>query len=292
MDFEQIMGLGGYDAHPLLTKAAKLMDRGKHEEVLIACDKVLNEMPKEWMAHKLKASLYNELERYDEAIECINRAIKYSREPFKGICLCTKVQILSKSGRHTEAARWSDKAIRSGFDFPMMYHIKGCSLHQIYDETPDKKLAEKALHCYDKALKNDPTFMLIEEAMPGVLDSARKNVLNNKGRLLISLERHDEAIECFDEELLLDPDDAATWEDKSVALYLANRRDEAIECCKKVIELDSRDPKVLFSLADTLNDLDLLQEALDTLNIALKLEPSNIDGKELYQQIISTLNLR
>tara|TARA_B100000586_G_C19801355_1_gene298256 strand:- start:38 stop:490 length:453 start_codon:yes stop_codon:yes gene_type:complete len=55
----------------------------------------------------------------------------------------------------------------------------------------------------------------------------------NKGKALYELGRPEEAIECFDKAIELDPKKASAWYNKGTALTNLGRPEEAIECFDK-----------------------------------------------------------
>ena len=55
----------------------------------------------------------------------------------------------------------------------------------------------------------------------------------SKGFALYELGRYEEAIECYDKAIELDPDYADAWKHKGDALYELGRYEEAIECYDK-----------------------------------------------------------
>ena len=59
----------------------------------------------------------------------------------------------------------------------------------------------------------------------------------NKGNSLAQLERHEEAIGCYDEAIRLNPEDYITWNNKGRSLKELGRDDEAEECFAKAKEL-------------------------------------------------------
>jgi tetratricopeptide (TPR) repeat protein len=63
--------------------------------------------------------------------------------------------------------------------------------------------------------------------------------LNNKGTVLILLEKYVGAITCFDRAIELKPDYAEAWTNKGVALGKLGKHEEAIECYNKSIAISS-----------------------------------------------------
>jgi tetratricopeptide (TPR) repeat protein len=52
----------------------------------------------------------------------------------------------------------------------------------------------------------------------------------NKGYALIQLEKYEEAIECYDKAIKIEPNDALAWDTKGIALVNLGKNNEAIEC--------------------------------------------------------------
>ena len=62
--------------------------------------------------------------------------------------------------------------------------------------------------------------------------------LNNKAWVLNALKKYDEALECSNKALDLDPKSAWAFTNKARALNGLKRHDEALECSNKALELD------------------------------------------------------
>ena len=62
--------------------------------------------------------------------------------------------------------------------------------------------------------------------------------LNNKGTVLINLEKYSEAIECFDKAIEIDPSAAAVWHNKGVSLEKLRKHKEAIRYYDKALKID------------------------------------------------------
>jgi len=67
--------------------------------------------------------------------------------------------------------------------------------------------------------------------------------LVDKGNRLLEACKFEEALGFFDQALLLNQNDPELWNHKGVALRSMGRYDEAIECFNKSLELDPRDKK-------------------------------------------------
>ncbi len=67
--------------------------------------------------------------------------------------------------------------------------------------------------------------------------------LVKKGKILLEENKFEEALGFFDQALLLNQNDPELWNYKGVALRSIGRYDEALECFNKSLELDPRDKK-------------------------------------------------
>ncbi|MCA9827007.1 MAG: tetratricopeptide repeat protein [Nitrosopumilus sp.] len=65
--------------------------------------------------------------------------------------------------------------------------------------------------------------------------------LVKKGQSLMSMGKFDEALEFFEQALLLNQDDPDLWNHKGVALRSLGRYEESMECFNKSLEIDPRD---------------------------------------------------
>jgi tetratricopeptide (TPR) repeat protein len=63
---------------------------------------------------------------------------------------------------------------------------------------------------------------------------------NNKGGSLAALGRYEEAIQCYDRALKIDPQSYKTWNNKGSALSALGRRDEALDCFNRSLAIEPR----------------------------------------------------
>ena len=64
-----------------------------------------------------------------------------------------------------------------------------------------------------------------------------------KGKILLEENKFEDALGFFDQALLMNQKDPELWNYKGVALRSIGRYDEALECFNKSLELDPRDKK-------------------------------------------------
>ena len=72
---------------------------------------------------------------------------------------------------------------------------------------------------------------------------SRIDDLVDKGNRFLEAGKFEEALGFFDQALLLNQSDPELWNHKGVTLRSMGRYDEAIECFNKSLELDPRDKK-------------------------------------------------
>jgi Flp pilus assembly protein TadD len=65
--------------------------------------------------------------------------------------------------------------------------------------------------------------------------------LTKSGKKLLDAENYNDAISFFDQALSQDPTNADLWNYKGIALRSLGRYDEALECYNKSLEIEPRD---------------------------------------------------
>jgi tetratricopeptide (TPR) repeat protein len=65
--------------------------------------------------------------------------------------------------------------------------------------------------------------------------------LVNKGKDFLENSQYQDALGCFEQAILLNQNDPELWNFKAVSLRSMGRYDEAIECFNKSLEIDPRD---------------------------------------------------
>ncbi len=101
---------------------------------------------------------------------------------------------------------------------------------------------------------------------------------NHKGIDLRKLGRYQEAINCYDRVLELDPEDPDTWNNKGYALRKLGRYREAINCYDTALELDPEYVNAWSNKGLTLSKLGRNQEAIFHINKSLELDSENEDA--------------
>jgi len=96
-----------------------------------------------------------------------------------------------------------------------------------------------------------------------------------KGDELFGEGKFEEALECFDKEIQLNPNNAEAWAAKASAQHSLGRTEEAMDSVNKSIKLDSSDAKGWNNKAGILFSLEKYSEAVTCFDEALKIEPDD-----------------
>lgn len=101
----------------------------------------------------------------------------------------------------------------------------------------------------------------------------------NRGNSLNSLGRYDEAVLSLNQALELDPNDSAAWQNKGMSLSRLGRYAEALDCFDKAIAIDPfhADAWIWMNKANCLNCLGRSQEAIRCCDKALEIDPRDPD---------------
>ena len=98
---------------------------------------------------------------------------------------------------------------------------------------------------------------------------------NNRGQILANLGRHEEALDAYQKTLEIDPEDTTTWYNRGWALCKLGHRAEALFACDKIVEDNPKNSGSWHQRAIILDELEMVEEALNACNRALKLEPES-----------------
>jgi tetratricopeptide (TPR) repeat protein len=95
----------------------------------------------------------------------------------------------------------------------------------------------------------------------------------NKGVSLNGLGRREEALQCFNRSLEIDPLLAVAWSSKGIALVQLGREDEALACFDSALEINPSYGQAWNNKGNTLTGLGRLEEGIVCLERALEINP-------------------
>ncbi|MEG4455668.1 tetratricopeptide repeat protein [Microcoleus sp. N9_A1] len=198
---------------------------------------------KDW---SVKGYCLSRLERYYEALECLDKAIEgdfhYAR------AWRIRGDVLDDLERYEEALVSYDRAIEFDDNSQYICFLRGNVLNQL-------KRYEEALGAYDRVIEHDRNIQYIW--------FLRGNVLNQ-------LKRYEEALVSFDRAIELDPNDLDIWTLRGNVLYNLKRYDQALESYERATKLDVNYQPAWANRGYVLNNLKRYEEALAAYDLALK----------------------
>jgi len=238
---------------------------GLYEKAVEYADKILMLKPNDLYTIINKAQSLGNLKRYSEALECVEEALGIDENNVYAIH--NKGFYLLKLGRYEEAIKEFERLTiteKLKPDYPPAWYNMGYAIHKLNIKLKKKEKEEKAIMCYDEALK-------LLNQNPELHKEEIVTTLDNKGYSLIILGEYgkregnigkakeiwEKAIkECFDEALKLNPRFIKALNNKGQALGKLKRFSEAHECLKKAYglaleeKLNEKEPEYFASILD------------------------------------------
>ena len=112
---------------------------------------------------------------------------------------------------------------------------------------------------------------------------------NTKGLDFFNQGKNEEAIECYDKALDIEPEHVNTWHNKGVLLKKLRKNTEAIECYDKVLEINPEALNTWYNMGIILKEMGKNEEAMKCYDKALEINPGyfyawNNKGSILYNQ--------
>lgn len=211
---------------------------GKFDDAISYFDKVLEKEPRceVWVD---KGHCLAEEGRLEEAIKCFDKAIEMSPNYadawdrkgdalyYLGFDEWTYRSSLDSLKHFGKALKCYDKALQINNAEPALWTKKGTCLQNMGAIQHIREMVEEAIWCYDNAIR---------------LERARGReyleAWHCKGDALNALLKYEEAIQCFDMALKINPRYAEAWASKGVSLmFLKGKTDEAMNCLKRAVKL-------------------------------------------------------
>jgi tetratricopeptide (TPR) repeat protein len=195
-----------------------------------------------------KGRCLNSLERYDEALECLEKAIEIDSNYARA--WANRGDVLESLKRYDEALVSYERAIELDEYHPWHWAKRGYLLNNL-------KHYEEALESFDMAIE---------------LDEDDPWAWVQRGDVLDNLQRYEEALESCDRALELDANYQWAWAVGGIVLNNLKRYDEALVSFDRAIELDENDPWAWVKRGDVLNNLERYEEALVSYDRAIELD--------------------
>lgn len=275
--FNDALKIDPHDFDSLAAKGQTLMDLGKPDEALCCFNESLKVNFKgkdnDEMALNNKAVALNILNRKKEGMEYLNKVLKIN--PNNEKALMSRAMELYENGEYNKSIIDYNRLIRINPNNKKALINKGVVLAEMGKY-------EEAIINYDKVLE---------------MNQSDKSVLFNKGNSLFYLNKYDDALECFKNILKLNPTKKPTKNQvlknmNSVLTNLGNqcitseKYDEALDYCNKILENDSKNINAWFMKGFALWALGHTEDALNSLDETLKINPTFEPALEFKKSIL------
>jgi tetratricopeptide (TPR) repeat protein len=112
---------------------------------------------------------------------------------------------------------------------------------------------------------------------------------NNKGICFLSLSRFDDAMECIEKAIEIDPHHAFYWYNKGICQDRLGHLEQAIQSFDKAIELHPKYAEAWFNKAVAQESIGDKQAAIDTWRKYLKVAANNKKQKDWMARAIERL---
>lgn len=249
-----------------------LMSSNNPQEFIETYDLNIDEsFPKDEQVMVMKAIALMDLERFEEAIPILDDALKYTddKEGLKIIHFHLGVSYF-RLGELDKVIYEFEKAREYNDDPSLLLQIANC-----YEMANQKEKALDVLKEYSELVPDNQDIKKKIENLRENDEPDSDEIYNNKCLTLINLNRFNEAIECYDKALKINPNNVKAWNNKAFALHNLNRLDEAIECYDKSLEIDPNFISSLRNKAFALRTLNRLDEAIECYDKVLKIDPND-----------------
>jgi tetratricopeptide (TPR) repeat protein len=200
-----------------------------------------------------KAHCLGHLNRFDEALEAVDRAIELDQNYTKA--WNTRGSVLRSLNRYAEALESWDKTLEPNRNNARYWWNRGVLLMELYRY-------EDALLSFDKVIE------LNRSREPEASDAW---LWNARGASLGFLGRHEEALASFKKVVELDAENVSGFSNQSIALFNLNRYEEALASLDEAIKLKPNSSSLWADKGTALNNLRRYDEALVNFEKAFQL---------------------
>jgi tetratricopeptide (TPR) repeat protein len=115
-------------------------------------------------------------------------------------------------------------------------------------------------------------------SVPAVVEAKSVELLLGKGQSLLNLDKPEEALDCFEQALTLEPNNADALVKKGTALERMRKLNEAIECYDRAIAADNSMTIAYLYKGGLFNRLERFGEALECYEMALRTQENRSTG--------------
>jgi tetratricopeptide (TPR) repeat protein len=263
-----------------LKRLKAAVDKGNFDLGIAELKRFLGTHPSSYQAHQLLAWCYYRLDRFDEALSAVNRAVKFGGDnqtaPVKACILAEKgIKENNKSSllaalRLLEKLRNDERRV----SWQLFYNL-GNVLAALGDH-------EKAIHYYLVAVEKDPK---------------QPTIWKNLGSSHRAIGDHDKEMSCLNRALELDPQQPEALVGKAMNLLSDfGKNEEAIRLFEFALRLSPeiavKWPHIWYWMAIGHKEMQNLQEALRCVEQGLEQQPGDRATRHLKSVLLQKLALQ
>lgn len=247
------------DVPHLVAQAQALVAQQRYADAVPLFDRALALQPTSVYLLREKAAAVTSLRRYPEALDAANRILAI--DPHEGNGWRFKAFSLANMGRDNEAILAFDQALK--------YLPEG-------DAAWNETMRNQVL-CLQRNRRAAEALNIVERALasPTLGQQERGNLYGIKGACLRDLNRTSEAFAAFDQALALAPNDAATLQEKLRTLLVAQRWSDAVATGARLVALDTANAGDLALYSTALDEAKQFHPALEAVDKAIGLNPND-----------------
>jgi tetratricopeptide (TPR) repeat protein len=248
-------------------KGSILSDLGNPQETIICFDTAIEINPRLWGVWNNKGVVLDNLGRTLDAIECYDNSLIFN--PGDVGALYNKGAAYIGLGKYQEALVCLEEFLKRAPLHPsveqakqMITYLKDQLSHTLHDF--DAGAGRKSGNYQEGAASNKNNHEVTAES---ALEWTKKgNDFGNLGKV-------NDAIECFNKALDIDPTLAEAWNGKGAAFGILGKFQDAITCFDKAISLNSKYLEARNNKGIALGELGKYQESVECFNKILEINP-------------------
>ncbi|HEY9878118.1 MAG TPA: tetratricopeptide repeat protein [Leptolyngbyaceae cyanobacterium] len=243
----------------LLDRCRALLDLGRYEDVLNACDEALA-IDQNWgerspaQALQLRGRALAKLGKPQDAIAVFDQAL--ARDLKNAEIWTDQGQLLYNLGRYSDALNSFQQATQLKPNSSQALIGQAATLNEL-------KQHEPALQAVNQALQGDGVW---GDLGPGFVWDQRALALGGLGQ-------YEEALAAANRATGLQPDYAKAWNNRAVVLWHLAQYDEALASTKKAIELDANYAQAWFNQGRIYSTTKEYQQALNAYDQVVRVNP-------------------
>lgn len=197
-------------------KAIALTKLNRYDESLDAIEKAIEYNKKSAFNWSVKGDILHDLEKQKDALKSYEMALKLAEKGNEPEIIWNTADVLRHLGKHEEAIEKFKKTIKKEPNSPEIWF-------GISDSLLELGKVEESLDACKKGLK---------------IDRDDIDLVIHYGNLMLNLEKYEESLKYFEKATILDSTDELAWYNRACVLSKLNRKEEALDALTVATGID------------------------------------------------------